>query len=330
MDAFSEILNGIKLNGALFFNAEFSAPWGFAAPPSWTLAPALAPGAPHLVIYHFVIDGRAAARTVEGQTLTLEPGDVVVLPHGDPHFFTSGAECAQTTQTDAVVQKVMTHDFAALRVGGGGETTRFVCGFMACDLHLSRPILGGLPPIFKVNIRTDLAGHWLENSILHLVDEAASERVGTQAMLAKLSEALFVDALRRYVATLSEKETGWLAGSRDSIVGKSLALMHKRLDYPWTIAGLAREVGISRSRLVERFTQYLSEPPMTYLTRWRLQFAAHRLSRTSRAVAEIAADVGYQSEAAFSRAFNRQFGVPPARYRREQKKPRDGVTERHS
>lgn len=217
----------------------------------------------------------------------------------------------------------MSHDFTALRVGGGGDTTRFVCGFMACDLHLSRPILGSLPPIFKVNIRTDLAGHWLESSILHLVEEAASERVGSEAMLAKLSEAFFVEALRRYVATLSENQMGWLAGTRDSIVGKSLALMHKRLEYPWTVAGLAKEVGISRSRLVERFTRYLSQPPMTYLTEWRLQSAAHRLCRTSRAVAEIAADVGYQSEAAFSRAFKSQFGVPPARYRREQRNAAD-------
>jgi AraC-like DNA-binding protein len=325
MDAVSEILNGIKLNGALFFNAEFSAPWGFAAPASRTLAPALAPGAPHLVIYHFVIDGSAAARTIEGQSVTLEAGDVVVLPHGDPHLITCGAESAETTQTEAVVRKVMTHDFTVLRGGGGGEITRFVCGFMACDLHLSWRIFGTLPPILKVNVRSDRAGQWLESSILHLVDEAGSGRVGSEAMLAKLSEALFVDALRRYVATLPEQQTGWLAGARDPIVGKSLGLMHKRVDHPWTVAGLASEVGISRSRLVERFTRYLSEPPMTYLTRWRLQLAAHRLSRTSKGVAEIAADVGYQSEAAFSRAFKAEFGVPPTQYRRERRKPPAGA-----
>jgi transcriptional regulator GlxA family with amidase domain len=172
-----------------------------------------------------------------------------------------------------------------------------------------------LPAVFKVNIRTDRAGHWLESSILHLVEEAASGRVGSEAMLAKLSEALFVDTLRRYISALPEQQTGWLAGARDPVVGKSLGLLHGRIAHPWTIADLADEVGISRTGLVERFTRYLSDPPMTYLSRWRLQLAARSLEKTSRSVAEISADVGYESEAAFSRAFKREFGVPPGRYR---------------
>jgi transcriptional regulator GlxA family with amidase domain len=180
---------------------------------------------------------------------------------------------------------------------------------MTCDPYLSRPILSGLPPVLKVNIRTDRSGNWLENSIMHLVEEAASGRIGSEAMLAKLSEALFVDTL----------QTGWLAGTRDPIVGKSLGLLHSRVAHPWTIADLADQVGISRSALVERFTRYLSEPPMTYLTRWRLQLAARSLERTSRGVADIAADVGYESEAAFNRAFKREFGQPPGRYRSDHK-----------
>jgi AraC-like DNA-binding protein len=319
MDAFSEILSGVKLNGAMFFNADFSAPWGFAAPASKTLAPALAPGAPHLVIYHLVIEGRAMARLEDGQSIGLEPGDVVIFAHGDPHFITSGAESADPQQTSAIIRKVMTRDLTALRGGGGGTTTRFVCGFMSCDPHVSRPMLDGLPRMFKVNVRTDRSGQWLESSIMHLVEEAGSGRVGSQAMLDKLSEALFVDTLRRYVMSLPEREIGWLAGTRDSIVGKCLGLMHSRVDHPWTIAKLANEVGTSRSSLSERFTSYLAEPPMTYLTRWRLQLASRTLTRTPRGVAEIASEVGYESEAAFNRAFKRQFGVPPARYRREQR-----------
>jgi AraC-like DNA-binding protein len=217
------------------------------------------------------------------------------------------------------MQKLMNRDLTPLRAGGGGETARFVCGFMACDPHLGRPILNGLPPVFKVNVRTDRSGQWLESSILHLVEEAASGRVGSEAMLAKLSEALFVDTLRRYVASLPEHQTGWLAGARDPIVGKSLGLLHCKVDYPWTIADLASQVGLSRSALAERFIRYLSEPPMTYLTRWRLQLAAHGLAHTSKGVAEIASDVGYESESAFNRAFKREFGLPPAQYRREQR-----------
>jgi AraC-like DNA-binding protein len=319
VDAFSEILSGVKLNGAVFFNAEFSDPWGFASPTSLTLASTLAPGAPHLVIYHLLTEGRALAQTGEGQPVALEPGDVVIFPHGDAHLIRSRIGPAQSPFDSEIAQKVMNRDLTPLIAGGGGDTARFVCGFMACDPQLCRPILSGLPPVFKVNVRADRSGQWLEDSILHLVEEAASGRVGSDAMLAKLSEALFVDTLRRYVATLPEDQTGWLAGARDPIVGKSLGLMHRKVDYPWTIANLASQVGLSRSALVERFTRYLSEPPMTYLTRWRLQLAARALARTPKGVAEIASEVGYESESAFSRAFKREFGLPPAQYRRGQR-----------
>jgi AraC-like DNA-binding protein len=319
MDAFSEILSGVKLNGAVFFSAEFSAPWGFFSPPSNVMAATLALGTAHLVLYHLVIEGGAVVELDDRLSIELNPGDVVIFPHGDPHHMSSGKGTLRPFPNYGITAKIKSRDLSPLRAGGGGETSRFVCGYMTCDPYLSRPILNGLPPVFKVNVRADRSGKWLEDSILHLVEEAASWRVGSEAMLAKLSEALFVDTLRRYVAGLPDQETGWLAGARDPIVGKSLGLLHGRIAYPWTIADLAREVGISRSALVARFTRYLSEAPMTYLTRWRLQLAARSLERTSRAVAEIAAGVGYESEAAFNRAFKREFGRPPGRYRSDSK-----------
>jgi AraC-like DNA-binding protein len=266
-----------------------------------------------------VIDGGAFVQMSNEPPIELKPGDVVIFPHGDAHNMTSGKGVKAPFPSYGISSKIKARDLSTLRAGGGGDAARFVCGYMTCDPNLSRPILSGLPRVFKVNIRTDRSGQWLENSILHLVEEAGSGQVGSQAMLAKLSEALFVDTLRRYVAGLPEKQLGWLTGSRDPIVGKSLGLLHSRIAHPWTIAGLADEVGISRSALVERFTRYLSEPPMTYLTRWRLQLAARSLEGTSRGVAEIAADVGYESEAAFNRAFKREFGQPPGRYRSDQK-----------
>ena len=250
MDAFSEILSGIKLNGAVFFNAEFSAPWGFSVPPSKQLSVAdtLAPGGSHFLLYHLVVDGSAVVEMADGKGLELKSGDVVIFPNGDPHHMCSkGAE--RPFPNYGINDKIKAHDLSPLLAGGGGETSRFVCGYMTCDPHISRPILDGLPPVFKVNIRTDRSGQWLESSILHLVEEAISGRVGSEAMLAKLSEALFVDTLRRYVSGLPEQR-GWLAGARDPIVGKSLGLMHRRIAHPWTIAGLADEVGISRSGLV--------------------------------------------------------------------------------
>jgi len=314
MDAFSEILSGVRLNGAVFFNAEFSAPWGLSAPASRLMA-TIAPGATHLVLYHLVVEGGAVVEMADGLSIELKPGDIVIFPHGDAHQMSSGKGAKQPFPDYGINAKIKSRDLSPLRAGGGGETSQFVCGYMTCDPYLSRPILGGLPSVFKVNIRTDRSGQWLESSILHLVEEAASGRVGSEAMLAKLSEALFVDTMRRYVDLLPEQQIGWLAGARDPIVGKSLGLLHSRIAHPWTIAALANEVGISRSALVERFTRYLSEPPMTYLTRWRFQLAAQWLEKTSRGVADIAADIGYESEAAFNRAFKREFGQPPGRYR---------------
>lgn len=319
MDAFSEILSGVKLSGAVFFAAEFSAPWGFTMPGSSVMTARLAPGASHIILYHLLLEGRSIVETLNGEQIRLEAGDIVVFPHGDSHHMSSGKEAVRPFPNYGISAKVKARDLSPLHAGGGGEVSRFVCGYMTCDPHLCGPILNGLPAVLNVNIRSDRSGQWLESSILHLLEEAASGRVGSEAMLAKLSEALFVDTLRRYVSGLSEQQTGWLAGTRDPIVGKSLALLHSRVAHPWTIADLADEVGISRSALVERFTRYLSEPPMAYLTRWRLQLAAQSLEKTSRGVADIAAAVGYESEAAFNRAFKREFGQPPGRYRSDRK-----------
>jgi len=320
MDAFSEILSGVKLSGAVFFSAEFSAPWGFTTPNTRVIAATVAPHAAHLVLYHLLIEGNAVVEMGDGQTMALAPGDVVIFPHGDPHHMSSGRDARPPFPNYGITPKIKGRDLSPLRAGGGGPISRFVCGYMTCDPHLSRPILNGLPQVFTVNVRADSSGNWLETSIRHLVEEAASGRVGSEAMLAKLSEALFVDTLRRYVDSLPDHHNGWLAGARDPVVGKSLALLHGRVAHPWTIADLADAVGTSRSALVERFSRYLSEPPMTYLTRWRLQLAAESLQKTSRGVADIATNVGYQSEAAFSRAFKREFGQSPGRYRSDHKR----------
>lgn len=318
MDAFSEVLSTLKLQGALFFNAEFSAPWGFLSPRSDLLAPYLIPGAERLVIYHLLLEGNANIQTENGEAVPLTAGDIVVVPHGEPHHMTCGLPLS-FLDADAILKLIRCDDPGPRRSGGGGEVTRFVCGYMACDPRLIQPILGGLPSVIKVNIRADASGQWLENSIRHLVEEAGSASPGSGAMLAKLSEALFVDTLRRYIASLPADQTGWLAGTRDAIVGKSLAILHRRPEHSWTIAELAREVGLSRSALVERFSRYLSEPPMAYLARWRLQLAARALGATSHSVAQIAAEVGYESEASFNRAFKREFGLPPARFRKDRK-----------
>ena len=319
MDALSEILQSVKLEGAVFYKAEFTAPWGFRSPPTCEVAAFLRKGPKHVIVYHLLTQGRARCE-VEHSTHRVElvPGDIVVFPHGDAHILSNGSlPCI--LDYGKHLKELFSQRIVLARHGGGGETTSFVCGYMECDRELSKTFLGGLPPMCKVNIRNDHAGQWLENSIKFSAAEAGANRAGSEAVLARLSEALFVETLRRYMVELPPQQTGWLAGARDPKVGAALAHLHRAPEYPWTIAHLAQEVGVSRSVLAERFRHYLGEPPMTYLSRWRLQLGARLLTSTSYSVARISGDVGYESEPAFNRAFKREFGTPPARFRMQAK-----------
>jgi len=314
VDVLSEVLKVVKLQGAMFYNGEFSSPWSMCSPAARTVAPYLAPGAGHVIIYHLLTEGRASARLLDGESIALTAGDLVIFPHGDPHIIENG-HATETVDMAQELARIVAEGLKLSRVGGGGEVTRFVCGFMACDPQLSQVFLNGLPPVFKVSIRNNASGRWLEDSIRFSVNEADASRAGGEAVLAKLSEVLFVETLRAYIADLPAEQTGWLAGARDAGVGKTLALMHRNPAHPWSIASLAKEAGVSRSALAERFRRYLNEAPMTYLTRWRLQLGAQMLVSTSYSVARVASEVGYESEAAFNRAFKREFTVPPARFR---------------
>lgn len=322
MDVLSEVLKAVKLDGAIFFNAECSAPWGFRSPPSRIMAPYLSTNPKHVIIYHLLTEGCGYAHVEgDGRPVPLTAGDIVVFPHGDPHILGNGSPVKPVDSAEEL-QRILSGDLKVSRYGGGGELTRIICGYMTCDPQLSRIFLGGLPPVMKVHIRNDASGQWLENSLRYSVDNADSSRPGGETVLAKLSEVVFIETLRRYIAQLPRERTGWLAGVRDTEVGKALALLHRKPADPWTIAALANEVGMSRSVLAERFRRYLSETPIAYLTRWRLQLGAQLLTSTSRSVAQIAAEVGYESEPSFNRAFKREFGLPPARFRRQSKSAR--------
>ena len=317
MDVLSDVLRVVRLEGALFFNAEFSAPWCLSEPRSTAIASYLSPEAGHLILYHFLTEGRAYARLPDGRREELTAGDIVIFPHGDAHLLGNGLP---EKPVDAVqmFEKNLSQGFKLARFGGGGEVTRFVCGFMVCEPRLSEVFLAGLPPMLKVHVAS---GQWLEHSIRFSVDEANGSHAGSGLVLAKLSEVLFVETLRRYISALPPDQTGWLAGARDPIIGQALALMHREPAHPWTVSDLARRVGISRTRLAERFRHFLEESPMAYLTRWRLKLGAEILLSTDDSVAEVAAAVGYGSEAAFNRAFKREFDSPPAQFRRKHKAP---------
>jgi AraC-like DNA-binding protein len=314
MDVLSEVLKVVKLQGALFYNGEFSSPWSVYAAPSRGLARYFGTDTEHVIVYHLLTEGRAWVRFENGDRLALDAGDIVMFPHGDVHIVENGPTTKTVDDSEHLVE-ILSQGLKLWRVGGGGEVTKFVCGYMACDPRLGQVFLSGLPPVFKVSLRNSAYGRWLENSMRFSVDQAGSAQPGGEAVLAKLSEVLFVETLRAFIAQLPANQTGWLASARDPEVGKTLALMHRNPAHPWTIASLAKEAGMSRSVLAEHFRHYLNESPMAYLTHWRLQLGAEMLSSTNHSVAQIAGEVGYESEAAFNRAFKRQFEIPPARFR---------------
>jgi len=318
MDVLSEVLRVVKLEGALFFNAEFSAPWCISERQSSEIAVHLSQKAGHLILYHFLTEGRAYARLPNGKREELIKGDIVVFPHGDPHFLGNGSP-EKPVDAFQTFGKNLTQGLKLARFGGGGEITRFVCGYLVCEPRLSEVFLAGLPPMLKVHVPKEPAGEWLEHSIRFSVDDGHESFAGSGLVLARLSEVLFVETLRRYINTLPADQIGWLAGARDPVIGQALAFLHKEPAHPWTISNLARRVGLSRTRLAERFHHFLEETPMAYLTRWRLKLGAEILQSTEDSVAEVAAAVGYGSEATFNRAFKRQFDSPPAQFRRKQK-----------
>ena len=316
MDALAEILRAVKIDSAIYLSGEFSEPWCVVSPKAGELAHAFGREGAHVIVYHLLCEGHAYCELAGGESVALSAGDLVALPHGHSHRLGAGGR-ATPIDVARALPGILERGLEPVTGGGGGEASKFICGYLACDPHLSQSFLNGLPPVIRLNIRDDVSGQWLENSLRFSVSQAASRDAGAQEVVAKLSEVFFAEALRRYQRELPPGETGWFAGARDPAVGRALTLMHHRYVHPWTVPALAREVGVSRTVLAERFRHFLGESPIAYLTRWRLRLGARALTSTNHSVAQIAAEVGYESEAAFNRAFKREYGAPPARYRRE-------------
>jgi AraC-like DNA-binding protein len=315
MDALSDVLRVIRLKGGVFLHAEFTAPWCVFAQIAKEDCGSLLDGAEHLVLYHYVVEGRLTARIPNGKQVEIEAGQVVIFPHNHGHLLGSDVNL-QPVPSREVVRIPPEGGLLEIRHGGGGEPTRIVCGFLGCDRLEANPLAAALPPLMRFE-----AAAWMKSSLEFAAHEMAVRRAGSETVLAKLSELLFVEALRHYVETLPEQENGWLAGLKDPFVSRALSLLHARVAEQWTVDDLGREVGLSRSALADRFTRLIGEPPMRYLAHWRSQIAAHQLRNTDATLARIAEQVGYESEAAFNRAFKRNFGVPPATWRKNPSAP---------
>jgi AraC-like DNA-binding protein len=316
MDALSDVLKSVHLEGAVYINAEFTAPWCVQAKFGLTSVKAQLSGAEHVVCFHFLTEGSCKLRMIDSaETLDLAAGDLVLFLNDAAHLMGSDLRIAPVA-TASLIDAGAATDLIQMRHGGGGAATRFVCGYLACSRSVCRPLFEALPRVLRIPIGDGPASALLRELLRVGVIESSNSRPGAESMLAKLAELMFVEALRRYVEQMPPEGRGWLAGVRDVQIGRALALMHGDPGRAWTVEELAREVALSRSALAERFTTLVGEPPIQYLMRWRLALAAQSLRSDGDAIVRIAERSGYESEAAFSRAFKREFGMPPATWRK--------------
>jgi AraC family transcriptional regulator, alkane utilization regulator len=334
MDVLSDVLRVVRLSGAVFFTADFSAPWAIESPIADMLASAVMPEAECVVLFHILVEGECEVVCQGHPVTTMETGDVIVFPRGDQHTMRSHG-AGTPTPLASIFSPGGYDEPPQLSYGGGGRTSRFVCGYLNCDQRFS-PLVEALPTMLLVRSRDDYSaidavdasgsrptvvpqgsGTWLGTTLKFTINEARAARPGNAAMLGRLTELMFVEILREYMHRLPANQGGWLAGLNDAHVGKALRLLHANPTRNWTVGELARESAISRSALAERFTELVGDAPIRYLANWRMQLAK-QLLREGAHVQEVATRVGYESEAAFNRAFKRATGSPPAAWRRLQ------------
>lgn len=321
VDPLSDLLKSVRLTGAVFFEIAARGAWAVGSPAPELILPRVLPGADHLIAFHVVTEGRCCATIDGGEPVFLETGEVVIFVNADRHVMSSepGVRAQPFTADALEVFDASEKPFCINFDSDEPAAVRVVCGYLACDHGPFNPLLDNLPPVIKAGEAGNSREGWLGQFIRLALVEAADKRAGGESVLTKLSELMFIDVLRHYIAAISPGKTGWLVGLRDPFTAKVLTLLHTKPSRDWTIEDLAKETGQSRSVLAERFSEVVGIPPMHYLAKWRMQLASEMLAGGSATMAEIAADVGYASEAAFSRAFKKVVGMPPSEWRRSAK-----------
>lgn len=315
-DVLSDVLRSIRLTGAVYFDFELSSPWVAGAPASREIAAIVMPGAQRVIEYHLVARGACWGNAVGEAPIRLEAGDLIIFPQGDPHVLSSVPGMRADPDMTVFVRPTTSLPLVYERGGGGSDRTRIICCFLGCDERPFNPLLTALPRTVHLSGAADQAmSGWLATLVEIAVQESASARAGRDNILARMAELMFVEAIRRYVETLPPSHAGWLAGLRDPVVGRALSALHAQPAIAWTVQSLARAAAVSRSVLADRFAEMVGQPPMQYLALWRMQLASRRLLGGD-PVAQVAAAVGYESEAAFSRAFKKLVGEAPATWRR--------------
>ncbi|RXE47319.1 AraC family transcriptional regulator [Chromohalobacter israelensis] len=316
MDAALDVLRMIRFTGGIFLDAEFSAPWCVAAQVMPADCRPLTPVPQGILAYHYVSAGRLLLQVKPGSPVVVPAGHIVLLPRNDPHLL--GSELGgRPVSVDHLLQPVIEGGPAHIVYGGGGDTTRLLCGFLYSEMPC-HALVGMLPRVMTLDVAEGAAGAWIESSFRFAASSLAAGTVCSPALLARLAEMLFIEAAQRYLACLPPEQRAWVGGLRDPYVSRALTQLHDTPERHWTTQALARHVGLSRSAFAERFTELVGVPPMRYLAQLRMQSAARRLRESLTPLSRIALEAGYDSEAAFSKAFKRTFGMPPAAWRRAQ------------
>ncbi|HSG35400.1 MAG TPA: AraC family transcriptional regulator [Sphingomonadaceae bacterium] len=318
MDVLSDVLRVARLKGGVFLHAEFSAPWCIAAQVTPDVCAPFMERVSHVIPYHYVVTGEMLVSSGVAGTapVRLRAGELVLFPHNDLHVMGSTIS-RHPVSADEIISPPSDQGLFSIRHGGGGENVRLVCGFLGCDHAEMNPVLSTLPRMLVLDGDPGGGDEWIRSTFKFAADEVATGRPGSTAVLGKLSELLFVEAVRRYAEALPEGQTGWLAGLGDQYVARALALFHADVARDWSNDSLAAAVGLSRSALADRFSRLIGMAPIHYLAHWRMQVAAQELCNSSASLAQIAHSVGYESEASFSRAFKKVFGTAPASWRRD-------------
>jgi len=314
-DPLNELLRAMRLTGGVFLEAAFSSPWCVLSQVEPGDCVGYQPVPRHFIAYHFVCEGELVLK-VEGEApLSARAGDLLILPRNDGHRIGSDLHTAPINAAE-LMQPGDGHRLARLVHGEGNRDTRFFCGFLGHN-QPDDPLLHALPRVMRLSVADAAASQWIESSLRFASRGLTPDCEGmSPGMLGKMAELLFVEAVRQYLQDPQAPATGWIAGLRDPMVSRALALMHGQCARAWTTEALAREVGLSRSAFADRFSHLLGDPPMRYLARWRMQHAARRLLESSDPIARIAGEAGYESEPAFHRAFKREHQMTPASWRK--------------
>ena len=316
IDPLSEVLRSVRLTGGIFLDAQFTAPWCVHTNILAEDCGAFLVKPPLLIAYHFVIAGRFLL-SIEGEpTVEVRAGEIVLLPRNDVHTLASASGIAPTSARH-LIQPSADGGLAQISHGGGGEIAHLVCGFLGSEESYN-PLIATLPRVLKLDVREGVSRDWVEASVRYAASELTAGRFASSSLMSRLSELLFVEAMRQYSVTFTDQDAGWLKGVADPQIGRALAAIHHNISSPWSADSLAREVSMSRSAFVDRFTTLIGMPPIRYLTIWRLQTAKLSLRETRKTIAQLAQEMGYGSGEAFSRAFKRKFGLSPARWRDQQ------------